>query len=136
MKLQFRISHILIVTLLVAVGVLHLQHRHIQSQLDRKIEQLDLSLRATNCLIYGEVETVRDLIERDEEQLLSIRNMGETTVQEIRTKVESLGFELRQVEQDDQNQGLDQTKALGQTPITGNEHDGIGLDNTMGKPST
>ncbi len=104
MKLQFRISHILIVTLLVAVGVLHLQHRHIQSQLDRKIEQLDLSLRATNCLIYGEVETVRDLIERDEEQLLSIRNMGETTVQEIRTKVESLGFELRQVEQDDQSQ--------------------------------
>lgn len=104
MKLQFRISHILVATLLVAVGILYLQHRHAQSKLEMKIEQLDLSLRAINCLIYGEVETVRDLIERDEEQLLSIRNMGETTVQEIRTKVESLGFELRQVSLDDRTQ--------------------------------
>ena len=98
MKFQFRIWHILIVMLLAALVTIYFQDRHLQSKLDMKIEQLDLSIRATNCLIYGEVETVRELIERDEEQLLSIRNMGERTVVEIREKVESMGFKLKAIQ--------------------------------------
>lgn len=96
MKFQFRIWHTLIVVLLAALVTIYLRDRHFQSKLDTKIEQLDLSLRATNCLIYARVETVEELIEKDESQLLSIRNMGETTVVEIRNKLESMGLKLKQ----------------------------------------
>jgi len=95
MKIQFRIWQILLVTVLVAVGTVYLQHRHHQFKLDQEIDQLGLSIRATNCLIYGNVETVRDLIEKNEDQLLAIRNMGETTVVEISNKMKEMGLELK-----------------------------------------
>jgi DNA-directed RNA polymerase subunit alpha len=95
MKIQFRIWHILVATVLAAAATVYSQHRHHQSKLDQEIDQLGLSLRATNCLIYDDVETVRDLIEKNEDQLLAIRNMGETTVVEISNKMKEMGLELK-----------------------------------------
>ena len=64
MKIQFRIWHVLVSTLLAALGTVYIQHRRYHSKLELKIQQLDLSLRATNCLIYAKVETVGELIEK------------------------------------------------------------------------
>ncbi len=68
------------------------------AELDRKLNmslaQLELSVRATNCLENEGMSTVRDLVSRSEEQLLTVRNFGETTLKEVRSKLEELGLQL------------------------------------------
>lgn len=98
MKPQFRIWHLLILMAIVAISITGrkvYQARVLEAKLNTQIESLDLSLRATNCLLYGRVKTVRQLIEYNEEELFEIRNMGETTLVEIREKLQSLGLSLK-----------------------------------------
>jgi len=57
---------------------------------------LNLSVRATNCLESEGINTVRDLVSRTEEQLLQVRNFGETTLQEVRERLEAIGLKLGQ----------------------------------------
>lgn len=52
-----------------------------------KIEELDLSVRAYNCLKRGRIDTVEQLQQMSDDDLLRIRNMGTRTVEEIREKV-------------------------------------------------
>jgi DNA-directed RNA polymerase subunit alpha len=69
-----------------------------EAQLDAKlnmpIQDLKLSVRASNCLEAGEIRTVRDLVQRTEDQLLEFRNFGETTLTEVREKLSVLGLHL------------------------------------------
>lgn len=58
--------------------------------------ELNLTVRATNCLESEGINTVRDLVSRTEEQLLQVRNFGETTLQEVRERLESIGLKLGQ----------------------------------------
>jgi DNA-directed RNA polymerase subunit alpha len=72
--------------------------RQISDELERKldmtIEELDLSVRAQNCLESENIQTVRDLIGKTEAQLLAVRNLGKTSLQDIKTKLSNLGLSL------------------------------------------
>ena len=58
------------------------------------LSDLKLSVRATNCLESENINTVRDLVQRTEDQLLEVRNFGETTLNEVREKLAELGLRL------------------------------------------
>ena len=58
------------------------------------LAELELSVRATNCLESENITTVRDLVTRTEEQLLEVRNFGETTLAEVREKLSDIGLRL------------------------------------------
>ena len=58
------------------------------------LAELDLSVRATNCLESENINTVRDLVCRSEDQLLEVRNFGETTLTEVREKLSDIGLRL------------------------------------------
>jgi DNA-directed RNA polymerase subunit alpha len=62
---------------------------------ERPIEQLDLSVRALNCLKREGIHTLGDLLECTIEDLMDIRNFGEKSVDEVRDKLEEMGFQLK-----------------------------------------
>ncbi len=66
----------------------------IDSKLNMSVAELKLSVRATNCLESENINTVRDLVTRNEDQLLEVRNFGETTLREVREKLSELGLRL------------------------------------------
>src|SRR5439155_6532878 len=59
---------------------------------DTPIEELDLSVRAYNCLKRSGLTTVGAILERSEEELLALRNFGEKSYEELRDKLVSKGF--------------------------------------------
>jgi len=63
-------------------------------KLEMSLAELDLSVRATNCLESEGITTVRDLISRSEDQLLTVRNFGETTLREVKNKLSDHGLSL------------------------------------------
>jgi DNA-directed RNA polymerase subunit alpha len=65
-----------------------------ESKLNMSLAELELSVRATNCLESENITTVRDLVSRTEEQLLEVRNFGETTMAEVREKLSDIGLRL------------------------------------------
>jgi len=65
-----------------------------EAKLGMSLAELELSVRATNCLESENITTVRDLVSRTEEQLLEVRNFGETTLAEVREKLADLGLRL------------------------------------------
>lgn len=65
-----------------------------ESKLGLSLADLKLSVRATNCLESENINTVRDLVQRTEDQLLEVRNFGETTLNEVREKLSELGLRL------------------------------------------
>ena len=66
--------------------------------LDRKLNmslaELELSVRATNCLETEGITTVRELVMRGEDELLEVRNFGETTLREVKAKLQERGLAL------------------------------------------
>jgi DNA-directed RNA polymerase subunit alpha len=65
-----------------------------ESKLALTIAELKLSVRATNCLESEGITSVRDLVTRSEDQLLDVRNFGDTTLTEIQQKLSELGLHL------------------------------------------
>src|SRR4051795_13520078 len=70
----------------------------VDSELERKLNmslaELELSVRATNCLESEGITTVRELVIRSPDELLEVRNFGETTLREVRAKLEERGLQL------------------------------------------
>jgi DNA-directed RNA polymerase subunit alpha len=67
---------------------------NLESKLTLPISELNLSVRASNCLESENIMTVRDLVTRSEDALLEVRNFGETTLTEVRNKLRDLGLHL------------------------------------------
>lgn len=65
-----------------------------EAKLNTPISELRFSVRAGNCLESENIETVRDLVQRTEDQLLEVRNFGETTLNEVREKLGELSLHL------------------------------------------
>lgn len=65
-----------------------------EEKLSRSLAELNLSVRATNCLESEGINTVRDLVSRTEDQLLQVRNFGETTLQEVRERLGAIALRL------------------------------------------
>ena len=65
-----------------------------EEKLNQSLAELNLSVRATNCLESEGINTVRDLVSRSEDQLLQVRNFGETTLHEVRERLGAIGLRL------------------------------------------
>ena len=63
--------------------------------LEMTIEELDLSVRSFNCLKRASINTVEDLTNRTEEDMMRVRNLGRKSLEEVMAKLESLGLSLR-----------------------------------------
>ena len=66
--------------------------------LEMTIEELDLSVRSFNCLKRAQINTVEDLTNRTEEDMMKVRNLGRKSLDEVVAKLRSLGFDLRRDE--------------------------------------
>ena len=65
-----------------------------EKNLEKTIEELDLSVRSFNCLKRAQINTVEDLISKTEEEMMKVRNLGRKSLEEVIQKLESLGFTL------------------------------------------
>ncbi len=66
----------------------------LESKLSMPVSELRLSVCANNCLEHERIMTVRDLVQRTEDQLMEVRNFGETTLTEVTEKLRDLGLHL------------------------------------------
>lgn len=66
----------------------------LEAKLNLSLAELKLSVRAMNCLESENINTVRDLVSRTEDQILEVRNFGDTTMAEVREKLTELGLHL------------------------------------------
>ena len=67
--------------------------------LDMTIEELDLSVRSFNCLKRAGINTVADLINKSEDDMMKVRNLGRKSLEEVIQKLNNLGFDLRKEEE-------------------------------------
>ena len=67
-----------------------------RSELATIIEDLNLSVRSYNCLKREGVNTVGDLVQRSEQELMDIRNFGQKSIDEVKGKLDELGLTLRE----------------------------------------
>jgi DNA-directed RNA polymerase subunit alpha len=63
--------------------------------MDMSIEELDLSVRSYNCLKRAGINTVAELVNRTEEEMMKVRNLGKKSLEEVTQKLSDLGLSLR-----------------------------------------
>ena len=66
--------------------------------LEMTIEELDMSVRSFNCLKRAGIDTVEDLINRTEDDMIKFKNLGKKSLDEVKNKLDSLGLSLRKEE--------------------------------------
>ena len=67
--------------------------------LEMTIEDLDMSVRSFNCLKRAGIDTVEDLTNRTEEDMIKVRNLGKKSLEEVIQKLHSLGLDLKKEEE-------------------------------------
>ncbi len=76
------------------VGTQDSVDHELERKLNMSLAELELSVRATNCLESEGITTVRDLVIRSDEELLEVRNFGETTLREVKQKLSERSLAL------------------------------------------
>src|SRR4051812_6047038 len=66
----------------------------LQSKLNMPIQDLDLSVRANNCLESAKIQSVRDLVKKSDADLLKVRSFGKTSLREVKRKLADMGLSL------------------------------------------
>src|SRR5688572_316429 len=66
----------------------------LQSKLNMSVQELDLSVRANNCLESAKIGTVRDLVKKTDADLLKVRSFGKTSLREVKRKLADMGLSL------------------------------------------
>ncbi|QDT09401.1 DNA-directed RNA polymerase subunit alpha [Planctomycetes bacterium K23_9] len=66
----------------------------LEAKLNMTLAEMRLSVRANNCLESENIQTIRDLVQRNEDSLLEVRNFGDTTLNEVREKLAQYGLHL------------------------------------------
>ena len=66
-----------------------------EKALEMTIEELELSVRSFNCLKRAAINTVEELTERSEEDMMKVRNLGKKSLDEVKAKLEELGLGLK-----------------------------------------
>ncbi len=64
-------------------------------ELEKYVEDLDFSVRSYNCLKNAEIDTVKKLVSFSEKDLMNLRNFGQKSIDEVKTKLESMGLSLK-----------------------------------------
>lgn len=67
--------------------------------LEMTIEELDLSVRSYNCLKRAGINTVEELTDRSEEDMMKVRNLGKKSLEEVKHKLHDLGLGLKEEEE-------------------------------------
>ena len=67
--------------------------------LEMTIEELDLSVRAFNCLKRAGINTVAELVQRNQEDMMKVRNLGKKSLEEVEQKLIGLGLALKSSEE-------------------------------------
>ena len=76
----------------IPLSIVDRRNRTMQSRLGMSTAEIGLSVRTTNCLEEKGIFTVEDLLHRSREDLLSISNFGEKTLEEVYKSLEKIGF--------------------------------------------
>lgn len=63
------------------------------------IEELDLSVRSYNCLKRAGINTVAELLEKTDEDMMKVRNLGKKSLEEVKQKLAAIGLSLKQSEE-------------------------------------
>jgi DNA-directed RNA polymerase subunit alpha len=63
--------------------------------LEMTIEELELTVRSFNCLKRAGINTVQELTERSEDEMMKVRNLGKKSLDEVKRKLAELGLSLR-----------------------------------------
>ena len=66
-----------------------------EKALEMTIEELELSVRSFNCLKRASINTVEELTERTEEDMMKVRNLGKKSLDEVKNKLAELGLQLK-----------------------------------------
>ncbi len=66
----------------------------LQNKLNMTTQELDLSVRANNCLESAKISSVRDLVKKTEGELLKVRSFGKTSLREVKRKLADMGLSL------------------------------------------
>src|SRR3954468_8871873 len=66
----------------------------LEQKLNMSVQELDLSVRANNCLESAKIGTVRDLVKKTDADLLKVRGFGKTSLREVKRKLADLGLSL------------------------------------------
>lgn len=67
--------------------------------LETKIEDLELSVRSFNCLKRAGLLTIADIVEKSEQEMMKVRNLGKKSLEEVINKVHSLGLEFKSIDE-------------------------------------
>lgn len=67
--------------------------------LEMNIEDLDLSVRSYNCLKRAGINTIEELVQRNEDEMMKVRNLGRKSLEEVVQKLSALGLSLRASEE-------------------------------------
>jgi len=67
--------------------------------LEMTIEELDLSVRSFNCLKRAGINTVEDLIDKTEDEMMKVRNLGRKSLEEVMNKLSAMGLSLQKNEE-------------------------------------
>ena len=70
-----------------------------EKNLDKNIDELELSVRSFNCLKRANIDTVEQLCSKTEEEMMKVRNLGRKSLDEVRAKLKELGLSLKSSEE-------------------------------------
>ncbi|AUJ31335.1 DNA-directed RNA polymerase subunit alpha [Liquorilactobacillus nagelii] len=71
------------------------EETHKEKMLEMTIEELDLSVRSYNCLKRAGINTVQELTNKSEADMMKVRNLGRKSLEEVKNKLVDLGLSLR-----------------------------------------
>ena len=66
----------------------------LQQKMNMTVQELDLSVRANNCLESAKIQTVRDLVKKTDQELLKVRSFGKTSLREVKRRLADMGLSL------------------------------------------
>ena len=71
------------------------EEKSTNTKLDWKIEDLNLSVRSYNCLKRANINTVGELTQKTEEEMMKVRNLGRKSLKEVVQKLREIGLDLK-----------------------------------------
>lgn len=63
---------------------------------DMKVDDLDLTVRSYHCLMRADIKTVGDLVEKTEDEIMKVRNLGRKSLEEVKQKLQEMGLSLKE----------------------------------------
>jgi DNA-directed RNA polymerase subunit alpha len=79
----------------VTIGFNEKEDDHREKVLEMTIEELDLSVRAYNCLKRAGINSVAELVQKNQDDMMKVRNLGKKSLEEVEQKLAALGLALR-----------------------------------------